>query len=132
MAENVDAVQPFKGKRLLGALCGMEITRNTTEFNKMVHICKTKGYQIFLQNGSGDLSPGDGCIILPGGRPCASSAASCSARSINAQSVRRQRQRLALTQHMPCRTCALAFRLPRKVPAPGLVPLAGHARIAFL
>ncbi|CAL8468958.1 g8499 [Coccomyxa elongata] len=104
VAKDVEAVLPFKGKQLLGALCGMRTTRNMTDYNIMMRICELKGYQIFLPN-SNDLSPGDGCVVSPGGPSCALSATSCSARSVTAKSVRRQR--LAAAKHLPCHTRVL-------------------------
>ncbi len=71
--EGVQAVQPFKGKKLLGAICGQQCTHNTKSRVDMEKYCKKHDIAIWLPNGK-DIGVGDSCMRSPALKPCRPSA----------------------------------------------------------
>ena len=67
--EGVAAVRPFKGKRLMGALCGKTVTTNTADRKKMQELCEQEELEIWLPNGE-DFDAGDGCIASVSAPTC--------------------------------------------------------------
>ena len=66
----VQAVQPFKGKQLLGAIYGQQCTSNTQNRNLMNKYCKEHGITIWLPNGQ-DIGVGDSCTTSQSLEPLA-------------------------------------------------------------
>ena len=71
--EGVDAVQPFQGRRLMGALCGEIVTINSASRREMEDLCKKHELEIWLPDGNG-FDKGDGCIISPVAPTCSALA----------------------------------------------------------
>lgn len=67
--------EPFKGKRLLGALAGHSITRNTQARQNLLEEASRLDIPILLSNGMG-FSSGDGCSKSPSGPNCCASSSS--------------------------------------------------------
>ena len=67
--EDVDAVRPFKGKRLMGALCGTTVTSNTADREKMQELGEQEELEIWLPNGE-CFDAGDGCIASVSAPTC--------------------------------------------------------------
>ena len=121
--EDVEAVEPFRGKRLMGALSGLRVTRNTGDFNRMMQKCKEEDFQIFLPNGK-HMSTGDGCIVSPHPPACARGPAPCASRRATPVHCRRH---LAISLRTPCSTRMMPSCVLRKVP-----PLAVRSCVSFI
>ena len=67
--EGVAAVRPFKGKRLMGALCGKTVTTNTADRKKMQELCEQEELEVWLPNGE-DIYARDGCIASVSAPTC--------------------------------------------------------------
>ncbi len=67
--KGVQAVQLFKGKELLGAICGQQCVNNTTLRVALEKYCKQHGIAIWLPDGQ-DIGIGDRCSTPPSLKPC--------------------------------------------------------------
>ena len=74
--EGVQAVQPFKGKQLLGAIYGQQCTSNTSNRDAMKKYCKEHGIAIWLPNGQ-NIGIKANCTKSPCLKPCRPQAALC-------------------------------------------------------
>ncbi len=69
--EGVQAVQPLKGKKLLGAIYGQQCISNTTNRVAMEKFCKQHSIAIWLLNGDAVfIGVGDSCTNSPSFKPC--------------------------------------------------------------
>lgn len=62
--EGVPSVQEFRGKHLMGALCGETVTGNVCSQQEMHEICKKNDFEIWLPNGNNQ-DAGDGALYHP-------------------------------------------------------------------
>jgi len=69
--EGVQAVQPFKGKKLLGAIYGQQCISNTTNRVAMEKFCKQQSIATWLLNGDAEfIGVGDSCTNSPSFKTC--------------------------------------------------------------
>ena len=87
--EGVDAVQPFQGRRLMGALCGKTVTTNPANHRQMVELCEQHELKIWLPSGD-DFDVGDGCVISPGAATCSALAQPANRSISSSRSLPRQ------------------------------------------
>jgi len=91
--EGVDAVQPFRGKRLMGALFGEMVTTNSANRREMEALCKQHEVEIWLPDGDA-FDKGDGCIFSPVAPSCSALAHPATpSPSTSLRLPRQQRQR---------------------------------------
>ncbi len=133
--EDIQAIQPFKGKRIFGALYGLQVTTDKTDYFKMMYVCKQEGFRIFLPNGK-ELSAGNACIVSNGPATSLGAATSRSAiRHITHAHAKRHLefslQSPYCTRMMPRMTSRMASVLLRKVPTFCHVPMAARTCRGF-
>ena len=71
--EGVDAVRPFRGRRLMGALFGKTVTTNSANCREMEELCEQHELEIWLPSGE-EFDVGDGRVFSPGAPTCSALA----------------------------------------------------------
>ena len=131
--ENVQDIQPFKGKRIFGAFYGLQVTMDKTDYLKMMYVCKQERFRIFLPNGK-ELSAGNGGIVSNG--PASTLGAAPSRSAIRHVTHAHAKRHLEFSLQSPYCTRIMprmmASGLLRKVPTFCHVPMAAQRCIGFV